>query len=198
MTTSALELVTESLLEKYRDCNVDFNDWWDYVYEGFIDDMKAIGIRVDKMYFSGFWSQGDGACFEGRVQDSELFMKNFEGYPMIRKLIADGGSVYLSVSHDGHYYHENCTRWNYEVESFNQILPAPTEFHVNVIAALDDKLFEEVSSFEDEAIEFMKDKMRELYSRLSDEYDYLTSDEVVAETIVANEWHLTNDDDNEE
>jgi hypothetical protein len=197
MTTSALELVTESLLEKYRDCNVDFNDWWDYVYEGFIDDMKAIGVRVDNIYFSGFWSQGDGACFEGAVQDRELFMKNFEGYPMIRKLVVDGGSVYLSVEHSGHYYHENCTRWNYEWETFEQILPAPTEFHEKVIAIMDEELDTEASAFEEEAIEFMKDKMRELYSRLSDEYDHLTSDEVVAETIVANDWHI-NDDDNEE
>lgn len=197
MTTSALELVTESLLEEYRHCNVEHFDWWDCVYDSFTEDMEAIGIRVDNMYFSGFWSQGDGACFEGAVQDRQLFMKNFEGYPMITKLVADGGSVYLSVKHSGHYYHENCTSWNFEWDTFNQILPMPTQFHVDVVVALDEKLSDEVSKFEDEAIEFMKDKMRELYSRLSDEYDHLTSDEVVAETIVANEWHLTNDDNEE-
>lgn len=197
MTTTALELVDASLLEKYRDCNVEWQDWYDYVYEGFTEDMKAIGIRVDNIYFSGFWSQGDGACFEGIVEDDETFLKNFDGYPMLRKLVADGGSVYLSVKHSGHYYHENCTSWNYEVEAFNMILPMPTQFHVDVVAAMDEQLSDEASEFEDEAIEFMKDKMRELYSRLEDEYEYLTSDEAVAETIIANDWHLNNDDNEE-
>lgn len=197
MTTTALELVDASLLEKYRDCNVEWQDWYDYVYEGFTEDMKAIGIRVDNIYFSGFWSQGDGACFEGIVEDDETFLKNFSGYPMIRKLVADGGSVYLSVKHSGHYYHENCTSWNFEAEAFNMILPMPTQFHVDVVAAMDEQLSDELGEFEDEAIEFMKDKMRELYSRLEDEYEYLTSDEVVAETIIANDWHLNNDDNEE-
>jgi len=197
MTTTALELVDESLLEKYRHCNVEWNDWWDCVYESFTEDMEALGVRVDDIYSSGFYSQGDGACFEGAVQDSELFLKNFQGYPMITKLVADGGSVYLSVKHSGYYYHENCTSWNFEAEAFNQILPTPTQFHVDVVAALDEKLSDEVGKFEDEAIEFMKGKMRELYSRLGDEYDHLVSDEAVAETIVANDWHINNDDNEE-
>lgn len=195
--TTALELVDGNLLIKYRECNVDFDDWYEYVYQEFTEDMEAIGVRVDNIYFSGFWSQGDGACFEGRVEDSKTFLKNFQGYPMLNNLASNGGSVTISVTHSGHYYHENCTHWNYEFDTFELVVPALTDFHEKVIRIMDEELDIEASKFEAEAIEFMKDKMRELYSKLSDEYDHLTSDEVVAETIVANDWHINNDDNEE-
>lgn len=195
--TKALELVDESLLEKYRECNVEYEDWYEYVYQDFTEDMEAIGVRVDNIYFSGFWSQGDGACFEGKVENDETFLKNFQGYPMLNNLVRNGGAIDLSVSHSGHYYHSNSISWSYEVETFKQVVPAPTEFHEKVISLMDEELDIEASKFEDEAVEFLKDKMGKLYNKLSDEYDHLTSDEVVAETIVANDWHINNDDNEE-
>jgi hypothetical protein len=194
---TALALVSEALIEKYRECNVDYCDWYDDVYQAFIEDMKAIGVRVDNIYFSGFWSQGDGACFEGRVEDSETFLNNFQGYPMMNNLVRNGGSISLKIEHRGHYYHSNSICWEYEVEPFWQVVSAPTEFHENIIRIMDEELDKEVGKFEAEAIEFLKDSMGELYSRLSDTYDYLVSNEAVAETIVANDWHINNDDNEE-
>ena len=41
---------------------------WPDWYESTFDDAKAIGalmgMDIDGIYFSGFCSQGDGACFE--------------------------------------------------------------------------------------------------------------------------------------
>jgi hypothetical protein len=40
-----------------------------YTFDELSDDAKEcakiIGIDIDNVYYSGFWSQGDGACFEG-------------------------------------------------------------------------------------------------------------------------------------
>ncbi len=56
------------------------DDWWDAVYEDFERVCEILGIRLKTtpvrlmgggtrakpcIWFSGFWSQGDGACFEG-------------------------------------------------------------------------------------------------------------------------------------
>jgi hypothetical protein len=56
------------------------DDWWDSVYEDFEMVCEILGIRLKTtpirlmgggtrakpcIWFSGFWSQGDGACFEG-------------------------------------------------------------------------------------------------------------------------------------
>jgi hypothetical protein len=51
-------------LDSLRDINI-FDDWFDFVYDDFKDDMKENhGIEVKEIQFSGFYSQGDGASFE--------------------------------------------------------------------------------------------------------------------------------------
>ena len=63
----------------YRDLG-PHDDWWDAVYEDFERVCEILGIRLKTtsarlmgggtrakpcIWFSGFWSQGDGASFEG-------------------------------------------------------------------------------------------------------------------------------------
>jgi hypothetical protein len=185
-------------LEAYRHINVEHIDWWDSTYEMFKEDMKEQGIYVSKMYFSGFWSQGDGACFDGQLDDVPLFLeKNFkpDEYPMIRKLLDGGGSVKFSVAHDGHYYHENCTRFYIEADRLEHVLDIPTEFHEQIVEQWDSILDTEIMDFEKESVEIFKNNMRELYRKLEQEYDYLTTDEAVRETVVANDLQEESDDD---
>lgn len=182
--------VSEKMLEKYRHINVEHNDWYDYEYECFREDMKAKGIDVVRMYFSGFWSQGDGACFEGGFDDVRLFIESHfkdTDYPMIRKLLDEGGSVVINCNHSGHYYHENCTRFSIGADELQYCMKMPTEFHEQVVESMDKKLSVEVTDFESASIEIFKGYMRDLYRRLENEYDGLTSDEAVAEAIIAND-----------
>jgi len=62
-------------LDKCRDVDVEY-DWWDGVYEDAACRAALLGINIDTyppksgrvgptIYFSGFWSQGDGASFVG-------------------------------------------------------------------------------------------------------------------------------------
>jgi hypothetical protein len=66
----------DEILDKHRHYNTEHLDWWDGVYDCFKTDMADIGIDVDRMYFSGFYSQGDGACFEGSVDDWPKFLES--------------------------------------------------------------------------------------------------------------------------
>lgn len=54
--------------DKYAPC-----DYWS---ENVIYDAKQVaalmGITIDKVYFTGFWSQGDGACFTGNFYLSDV------------------------------------------------------------------------------------------------------------------------------
>src|SRR5690606_33296995 len=61
----------EKARDWYRDGQLDY-DWWDSVYEMAQTAGWILGIEMDHktknvpaIYFSGFSSQGDGACFEG-------------------------------------------------------------------------------------------------------------------------------------
>lgn len=186
--------VCDEILDKHRHWNVEHIDWFDGVYEMFTQDMEKIGIEVDKMYFSGFWSQGDGACFEGRVSNWHDFLTSL-GYTDAALINHAADHFRFYVSHSGHYYHENCT-------SFSADLPLPEhdedqDFIVGYCPHEPESLHEaawmalinvyEHDSFEREFIEAFKDHMRELYNRLEAEYDHLTSDESVLEALDAND-----------
>ena len=190
--------ISDSLIEKYRHWNVEHVEWWQCTYEDFKQQMGEQGIYVSDMYFSGFWSQGDGACFEGFIEDMKQYLeKNFkpDDYPMIRKLLDGGGSVKFSVKHSGHYYHENCTQFYIEADRLEHVLDAPSDFHVAVLENYDQLLDGEIVDFEKESVEIFKNFMRKFYRDLEQEYDHLTSDEAVREAIEANE--LTNDEGEE-
>ena len=191
--------VSDKMLEKHRHINVEY-DWHDYVYEYFREDMKAKGIDVERMYFSGFCSQGDGACFEGEFDDVQLFIDSHfkpDEYPMIRKLLDEGGSVVINCNHSGRYYHENCTRFSIDADELRYCMNMPTEFHEQVVAGMDEELSMEVGDFETASIEIFKSYMRDLYRRLEAEYDYLTSDEAVAEAVIANDLNDEDEDEGE-
>lgn len=73
------EAAKEKARNWYRDLG-PHEDWWDAVYEDFERVCEILGICLKTtavrlmgggarakpcIWFSGFWSQGDGACFEG-------------------------------------------------------------------------------------------------------------------------------------
>jgi uncharacterized protein YfbU (UPF0304 family) len=185
-----MESISSDLLEKHRTINVDHNDWYEFVYESFKERMEKQGITADEMSFSGFWSQGDGASFTGCINPLRFLRKHFpKDYPMLRKVVGLGGRVHLAWKHSGRYYHEYSNTFDLDVDRVGNCIETPTDFHEQVVASYDNMLQEELSTFEDDAIPIIRGYMRELYRELEKEYDYLTSDEVVSETIIANELH---------
>lgn len=179
----------ERLLEKYRYINVEHDEWWDCVYADFREDMKAVGINVTRMYFSGFWSQGDGACFEGLFDNVRTYLDHHhkDQYPVIRKLLEHDGEVYAQCEHRGHYYHENCTEFWVDMDTLTGMLPQPTEFHETIAEQWQSQLEDEVDAFEKDVTEQWRSYMQDLYRKLEAEYDHLVSDEAVWDTIEANE-----------
>jgi len=175
---------------------VEYDQWWDCVYSDFKEDMREVGIYVNRIYFSGFWSQGDGACFEGGFCSSGVYLDHHhkDQYPMIRKLMDVGGYIGTDCKHSGHYYHEHCTSFSTDHDTFYRTVECPTEFQEQIADAWDRELEDEVEAFEKDVIEQWRTYMRDLYRKLEAEYDHLTSDEVVWEAIVANEL----DEDDEE
>jgi hypothetical protein len=168
----------EKAREWYRNASAH-DDWYDFV----IDDCKTIaaliGWQIESIGYSGFWSQGDGAHFTGRIgyakgcyksviayapNDQELARIAYEWQALQRvhfyKLSAE-------VSHRGHYQHENCT--SFEVYKDDEYTDAAIEESVKEIA---------------------RDYMRWIYARLESEYNYLNSDEQVDESITANEYEF--------
>jgi hypothetical protein len=200
----------DALLEKYRNTNVEYDGWWDGVYEQFVESCTEKGICVDthdvrtvggktiakhSIHFSGFWSQGDGACFEGRVDDWPKFFAA-AGYPELVDLYEKlTEPLSLSWTHSGHYYHSNSVSFEDELQVVNPHDEDEDPFRYGVW----EQVFQAGLVFDkrgEDFIEFIRSLMDQLYKDLEEEHDYLTDDERVVEYILDYcEGELVEDED---
>ena len=170
-------------IERYHDINVDDEMWHnnDRIYE-VKKNILELGYKGESeidmvdVLFSGFGSQGDGACFEGTV-DIPRWLKAHKldkKYAALMKE-ANGGNVTAVLKHSGHYYHSRMTDtiWNWENCSENE---------AREMNEVDDLILKERAALGDE-----------LYKALENEYGDLTSDEAVIDTFRANESDFTID-----
>ena len=157
-------------------------EWYGGVYQRYIEDLLQDGFEIDDIYFTGFWSQGDGACFTGRVIDPALFLhavSGKDGLPWTRKLLAAGGEFTVNVCHSGRYYHENSVSVNVEVDEFWWVMDAPTDLHEAIIDNYDTQLDAEYPTLEADCTSFLRGKMKQLYRDLEELYEEEFADEEV-------------------
>ena len=192
MRTEALHIYTYEELSD--EAKAKARDWYrkndDNEYSEFvIDDAKEVaalmGWEIDKIYWSGFSYQGDGACFEGIMRYNKRCAKLVKAHTNDEELnrIAKAWqslqrrnfyALEASVKHRGHYYHEMCTVFDCEDTRSNYGWMQNPEA-------------------EDDIKEIARDFMRWIYRQLKTEYEYSVSDEVVAENITANGYEFTED-----
>ena len=170
------EEAKEKAIENLYDINVDTEFWHECVIDNFKEDMEKIGFQVDKVYFSGFSSQGDGACFEGKMIDLRLFLLKHKMGNKFRKFLNYSNDMGISTEHRGHYYHEMCM--------------IVTVSDYALLYSISQERFD---SFEEWITETLRDYARGVYKQLEKEYDYLTSAKVIEETIEANDYDFTED-----
>jgi len=181
----------QELLEQYHDINVD-HDWWDCLYEDFKTDMLEKGVTVDDICFSGFWSQGDGASFTGVVacNDMAKFMDAHDlssRYPAAY-YFCQFDELWLNLyRNSSHYSHENTVNVSMHDTTGNPYDEGSARWDIYDTMQT---LFEtEYAQLELDCEEILRGHMQNLYCRLSREYEYLTSEDVVWDTVVANDLH---------
>ena len=86
-----------------------------------------------------------------------------------------------------HYSHEHTVDISTNFEDYNDY--AEDDLRYEVYNTMRDELNDETPDLEETLIDICRGYMRALYSDLRTEYEYLTSDEAVWETIVANDLH---------
>lgn len=195
------EELSDKAKEKARDWYREgvFNDSydWECVYEDADRIAAMMGIDIDRksvplmsgktrqepcIWFSGFSSQGDGACFEGYYRFKKGAVRAVEDYaPQDKELSRIVRALYrvqrrhfykltAVCKHTGHYSHSGCMSVDV-MKGENDDYPG------------------------DEAMQEVTDLMRDfadwIYERLEDEYEYRMSDESVDENIIGNEYEFT-------
>jgi hypothetical protein len=156
-------------------------DWDEFVKEDFTEIADILGVTVKNIYYSGFWSQGDGAMFEGTyyyAKGSAQKIREYAPQDTTLHKIADTLAALqkpyfyglsATVKHHGHYYHSNS----------------------NIIEVECDPYRDTDRGTEDGIKEALRDLMNWLYRSLEGEYEFQTSDESIAEACEANEWYFT-------
>ena len=158
-----------------------YDGWDESTISAFKDDMESMGIYVDKVLYTGFCSQGDGACFNGEVMDWGKFIPSVLGEHKhetagLTQLVAaarDDGWAF-SVSQNGHYYHEYCTHFEVDLCSFGVADPDGYVLH---------------NYLEEKFTEFFRDQMRKVYRQLEADYWAIAeeadgeADEELGETV---------------
>ena len=147
------------------------------VYHEFIHEMSekyGADIKQQDIRWTGFWSQGDGACFTCDFDEEVIFpilKKRVYGTDQVRFLDALGVELHSAKSircgPSNFYSHENTVTGNI---IFN--VPAGKEF--NHEAAL---------SIEEAFTEIIRESCKDLYQKLEEEYDHATSDDAIIEEI---------------
>lgn len=198
-TLFKFEELNEVAKEKARDWYREGDDYsfvQEYVYEDASRMGRLMGIDLDTkpvklmgggtryepcIWYSGFSSQGDGACFEGSYRyqkgavkavksecnDSELIRIATELQEVQRRHFY---KLRASTSHRGHYYHSGCM--SVSVEHY-------------------DDQYRDIGSAEDDITQLLRDFADWIYGQLEDAYDYCMSDEAVDEGIIANGYEFT-------
>jgi hypothetical protein len=170
----------QAALERYRDINTD-HEWWEDTYDYFIEIMEGCGFTAQDLGFSGFWCQGDGASFVGYVTNVQNFRAAFPSplWDAFGALLPEDIRVYRMSSM---YYHE------YTMLAEVGVPHLDTENMPEGLADLyESQLLKATEELEEFVQETMRGKARDLYRLLEQEYEYLTSEEAVRETLQAND-----------
>ena len=184
------EDLEEKVLDKHRNFNVEDNDWWNFVYEIWVEKLEEMGFMKPKIWFSGFWSQGDGACFDCDSMDLDKFVKAHAEnlipifFPHTRFLreIPNVCRAW-TVTVNPHYSHYNTRDMRFEWDEFPEGLEATGEIEGML------------TQFEALVESVREEKSKEIYRALEEEYEYLTTDESVAEALTSNDYEFDEDGD---
>ena len=135
------------------------------------------------VYWSGSWSQGDGACFEGTYRYKKGCTKAIKAYAPKDETLHDIAAQLTemqrkwfyqlsgNVKHRGHYYHEHSMECTLDHPSNSGYGETPLP--------------------EDEFKEICADFARWIYRQLEKEYEWQISDDAVDESIEANDYEFT-------
>jgi hypothetical protein len=188
----------DKLIEQHRYINVEDN-WWDSVYDDFRMICSIIGVDLDKNepQFSGFASQGDGASFMGVYR---AFVKHgYSTTPATLYYETAPAKIREHAPEDTELHRiadELCllSRIYFPITISVARFGASRYVHEQTMDCLvepmdgdpDDWAEEVHAHAQEQGTLLMRDLARWLYRTLEDEYDYLTSDEAVWDTIEAN------------
>lgn len=156
-------------VELLNDINTMHN-WWNYTIENMVNMLAENGFNNAEISFSGFSSQGDGACF-----DADIDLSKFSENKRIVSIAESYCGFHIAKnSFANHYSHERTRYVEYNELNGDRINEALKQLS--------------------ETIEAKRLSLsKQIYRDLEKEYEYLSSREAIIETIKANDYDFFKD-----
>ncbi len=177
----------KNAIEKNRDYDIESYDWWENIIDEFTRGLEEIGMTRVDCQFSGFYSQGDGASFTGRVEDNKKFLKAVgvtteliglgnKPSPKFENVLNEiSDNIYITIERNSsrHYHHETISAL-VEVDGEDEI---QLDLGLDMVIEID--VNEMCGKIETAITDWARKKSKELYKELEDHYEELMSDENV-------------------
>ena len=160
----------ERAIEKRRE---DQEIWLDYTIKESIQDLQKLGIINPEILYSGFHSQGDGACFTCDNVNIRDFLTKTDKLSEFPFILSIEDQIVIKIVHNDMYYHEKSVSYDIEFDINDEQL----ELHK-----------EEIINFEKFFEEWRIGECKRIYKALQDDYEYLTSRECIIESIEDNDY----------
>lgn len=189
------EELSDSAQEKardwYRQYGLDY-DWWGSSYEYFASVSEILGIELSQkpvplmngkcryepeIYFTGFYHQGSGSSFCGTYSYAKGAHAKVKEYAPQDEALHHIAQALQDVQRR-HFY-----RLVAEITSVR-------DHYIRVEVEDSENRYRDIGDAEGEVRDLMNDFNDWMFKRLQDEYEYLASDEVVEEAIIANEYEF--------
>lgn len=170
--------IKEKVIEKNRYINVDLDNWSELHIEDFKKRLEKMGYENINIFYNGFYSQGDGACFIANINILKYIKGNLKNLIKcgmniftIREVLNSDLYLDIKINRYGHYYHEKTMDIDFNVYDDEN----PTEEK--------DKFLDDLKRY---ILAVSQKLAREFYQKLENAYDYLTSEEIIIETLMTN------------
>jgi hypothetical protein len=166
------------VLSDYSEINVT-DDWYQELVEEFKTRMEGYGIQCE-VYFSGFYSQGDGACLVSDTINTEAVVRRLfeEGHSIPEDCLHYSGDLTLRVEK----VHATWAR-RYDHE---QTVAAVVYNDSETIIADHD-----INALESVVTEWVQKQCNTLYQDLETEYENLTKDQAILDRLEEDECYFT-------
>lgn len=181
--------MSDNILDNHRYINVDDTDWYQCEVEHWTAKLELEGYEDVEIQFTGFCSQGDGASFTGNLRNAGLrkFME-------LHGLVESNRAVYAIAEHidvwiglqrtSSRYAHEYTVDVNWEMETIYE--PDGDDLRETALYQLFLEAEAEFNGFAEVVLDISRSSMRKIYRDLERDYEYLTSDDAVRETLNMN------------
>ena len=185
------ESAQQKARERYLEDGLDYS-WWDFSYEDFARVAEILGIDLSlkaiplmngkhryepEIYFTGFYSQGSGSSFVGAYRYAKGAVAKIKAYAPQDEELHRLAQALQDIQ---------CKHF-YRLEAR---ITSRRDAAISVDVSDREDPYKDVGDAESELADLMNDFNDWMFKRLQDEYEYLTSDEAVEESIVANEYEF--------